>query len=130
MTLIDHSNVMVVYRRSSNTASLLFNRYGFSQNDSILDSQKCGRPRCKTCPMMFDNNNDIELNSNINLKLSKLATCKSEDVIYVCICKVCKDYYFGQTISHCSMRMNGHRDKFTPKNISNRLCPSICIRIT
>ena len=115
LTLIGHSNVMVVYRRNSNTASLLFNRYGFSQNDSILDSQRCGRPRCKTCPMMFDNNNDIELNSNINLKLSKLATCKSEDVIYVCICKVCKDYYFGQTISHCSMRMNGHRAKFTTK---------------
>ena len=111
--LVGHSNILFAYRRNSNTASLLFDRYGFSQIDPILNSQKCGAARCKTCPMMFDVNDDIKLSDGSILKVSNTANCKSDDIIYICICKICKDFYFGQTISLCSMRMNGHRDKFT-----------------
>ena len=111
--MVGHSNILFAYRRNSNTASLLFDRYGFSQIDPILNSQKCGAARCKTCPMMFDVNDDIKLSDGSILKVSNTANCKSDDIIYICICKICKDFYFGQTISLCSMRMNGHRDKFT-----------------
>ena len=61
---------------------------------------------------MFETNDDIELYTGEKLKVSQTATCKTEDVTYVCICSGCMDFYFGQTMSQFNVRMNGHRGKF------------------
>ena len=55
---------------------------------------------------------DIKL--NFTLKPHKSLTCKSECVIYVAVCKLCRDFYIGKTMNEEHVRMNGHRDKFQP----------------
>ena len=109
-TLIGHANIMLASRRNKNTAAILFNRFGFAQNESINSNQKCGK--CLTCNMMFDTNDDIEIKPGVKLKLSKTVNCKSDSTIYVAICKLCKDFYFGQTLTPANSRVNGHRNKF------------------
>ena len=57
-----------------------------------------------------------------SVKLDYRSNCSTESVIYVAICKLCKElshenvnnFYFGQTINNLMGRCNGHRDKFKP----------------
>ena len=52
------------------------------------------------------------------IKLDFRYNCSTDSVIYVAICKLCREhniasnYYFGQTITTLMSRCNGHRDKF------------------
>ena len=42
-------NVIFSQKRNHNTSALLFNKYGFAQEDTILLSQKCGAANCDSC---------------------------------------------------------------------------------
>ena len=106
------SNIIFSYKRNMNTASLLFNKYGFAQDLHFLPSQKCGTRNCASCVLKFPNNDPICLLPNLTVFPSKTANCKTENVTYVAICKLCNDFYFGKSINEEHVRMNGHRDKF------------------
>ena len=99
-------------KRNKNTGTLLFNKYGFAQLNTHLLSQKCGAKHCFSCALKFDNNDPINLLDNFVVTPSIHVNCKSSSIIYVAICKVCSDFYFGQTMTEEHIRMNGHRDKF------------------
>ena len=100
-------------KRNPNTSALLFNKYGFAQNNTLLLNQKCGSVNCDSCVLKFDNNSPISLLPNFVVNPSKTATCKTNHIIYTAICKLCMDFYFGKSINKEHIRMNGHRDKFT-----------------
>ena len=93
---------------------MLFNKYGFAQDDTILSSQKCGKTNCNSCVLKFDNNDPIELLNNFSITPSKTATCKTSHILYAAICKLCRDFYFGKSLNEEHVRMNGHRSKFHP----------------
>ena len=100
-------------KRSPNTASILFNKYGFAQNNLPLLNQKCGSRNCDSCVLKYDHNEPIRLLPNFVVNPSKTANCKTSHVIYTAICKLCSDFYFGKSLNKEHVRMNGHRDKFT-----------------
>lgn len=100
-------------KRNHNTSSLLFNKYGFSQKNNILESQRCGTASCDSCQLKFVNNDPIRLSPNFVIKPSRTANCKTCNIIYAAICKLCQDFYFGKSMNKEHIRMNGHRDKFT-----------------
>jgi hypothetical protein len=85
----------------------------------VVKSQKCGSPRCQTCPYLFNHDDEIIVNG-IVLRLDFNLSCKDQHVIYVAQCQLCNklarvlkdDTYFGQTIQEMHCRMNGHRNKF------------------
>ena len=66
-------------------------------------NQRCGTPRCKTCPLIFDNPNNVFING---IKVS------GAGVIYVCQCTICDEAYIGQTHQEFHRRINGHRSCF------------------
>ena len=101
-------------RRNANVGSMLFNKYGFAQTKSLKMSQKCGVTNCNSCVLKRSDCSMVDVDLNFTIKPSKSLTCKSECVIYVAICKLCRDFYFGKTMSQDYTRMNGHRDKFQP----------------
>ena len=115
-TLVGHSKIRYSYRRNNNTSQLLFNKYGFCQLNNKLQDQKCAGRNCLTCKTMFDKSGKLTLYDGNVVRLSETANCKTEDIIYIFVCKFCGDYYFGQSISQFNLRCNGHRDKFKLTN--------------
>ena len=107
-------SIVFSMRRNANVGSMLFNKYGFAQMKSLKVSQKCGVTNCNSCVLKRSDCSMIDVDPNFTIKPSKSLTCKSECVIYVAICKLCRDFYFGKTMSEEHIRMNGHRDKFQP----------------
>ena len=57
--------------------------------------------------------NKVSVNGDI-VHIPRHLNCKSKNVIYMWICKLCKekDVYFGRTTQECHNRTNGHRASF------------------
>ena len=111
--------LVVSERRYANISSLLFQKRGFSQNYlPTLPTQKCSSKRCKT-RSTIELERVIELNG-ASVKLDFRYSCASESVIYVAICRLCREilmknidnFYIGKTLNALMCRCNGHRDKF------------------
>ena len=115
--------MLVAARRNANTASLTFAKSSFSNEIVVPKSnQMCGSGRgCMICPIMKLPKN-VTLWENhpryqITLSLDFRYNCLSEHILYLYICKWCKNnesFYVGQSINTCRQRANGHRSKFTP----------------
>ena len=88
----------------------------------VKETQKCeSQYGCKICCIM-------DLNKNVTLwkkhatyertiKLDFKCDCVTECVIYLYVCKLCKNnesFYVGQTQNSAQQRANGHRGKFNP----------------
>ena len=73
---------------------------------------KCGGNGCLTCVIM--NLNQWTPVRNMTIKLEYSLTCKSDNCIYIAICKDCvpSEFYIGQTINHLPVRLNNHRSCF------------------
>ena len=112
-TLTGTDKVFFSSKQNRNVAFLLFNKYGFAQTTKNLVNQKCGSVNCNSCTMKFDSNNPVILKNGFKIFPSKSSTCKSSSIIYVAICSICNDFYFGQTMTEERIRMNGHRSCFT-----------------
>ena len=110
--LTGSDSIMYSFRRNCNVSSLLFNKYGFAQNRSVLSSQRCGVRNCGSCKLKLPDMSPLRVTPHFTLKPARDLNCKSECVIYAAICKLCRDFYFGKTINEDHTRMNGHRDKF------------------
>ena len=96
LTGTDHD--IFSYKRNPNTSSL-FNKYGFAQSNKVFMSQKCGRSNCSSCQLKFPTNMPIQVLPNFTLKLCTKANCKTDNIIYTAICKLCSDFYFGKTMT-------------------------------
>ncbi len=87
---------------------------GSAKADVLLhevSNQACNVPRCDTCPLLMNFNEDIVVNGT-NIVLCKGLNCKSKNIIYMAQCQICLQSYFGQTLSEAHIRINGHREKF------------------
>ena len=116
--LVGDVRFVVSERKHPNTASLLFGKSSFSQLKPVLHtSQKCHRSNCLSCVSM-NLPKQLVIN-NVMIKMDYHCDCSSDSVIYLARCKTCvgtvneeKSFYFGQTVSKCRTRLNGHREKF------------------
>ena len=107
--------VIVAERRNPNTASILFAKSAFAQKVcEDKDSQKChSTSGCMTCPII--NMPKTVCVNGLTVNLDYSLNCKTENVIYLFICKLCpnnKEFYFGQSINSVQERSNGHRSNF------------------
>ena len=127
------TRLIVAERKNNNTASLVFGKSAFSKcliEENV--NQKCSEVKsenqnkkkkkngCKSCDLMeIDKTVTLWKNNSlreVNVKLDFRYNCKSENIIYLYICKLCQDndsFYVGQTTNSCRGRANGHRGKFT-----------------
>ena len=49
-------NIIFSQKRNPNASALLFNKYGFAQDNEYLVNQKCGSGNCDSCVLKFDDN--------------------------------------------------------------------------
>ena len=66
---------------------------------------------CKCCKII--GTDDDEVNEVNGLPISCApGHCKTRNVIYLVVCRLCHKPYFGRTVQYLHKRMSGHRDKF------------------
>ena len=83
--LLGDRKIIFATKRNSNTAALLFNKYGFAQSPISLNSQKCGSTNCSSCILKRDDISFFDIQENFTIKPSKSLNCKSENVISSCL---------------------------------------------
>ena len=110
--LFGDRKILFSMKRNSNTAALLFNKYGFAQTTLVSSTQRCESTGCNSCVLKGSDLSFFDVKDNFTIKPSNSLNCKSENVIYLAVCNICKDFYFGQTMTQEHIRMNGHRSKF------------------
>ena len=114
----DDVNVMVAARRCPTIRDNVVKNKMFKNDNShtVSDSKPCKSKKCLTCPMYISSGN-IVVNS-VNFKISSKFHCKTDNCIYIAICKICSEKgrsdnaYVGQTTQPLHKRMNGHRSCF------------------
>ncbi|GFU31477.1 GIY-YIG domain-containing protein [Trichonephila clavipes] len=88
------------------------NKYNSDSDHLKLRFRECGDKRCKTCPMMQNEQKNEE---------SEFKFCKTFNCIYMLTCGVCGFRYIGQTSGAMNLRINQHRSDIgknkTTKNI-------------
>ena len=122
--LLGPTRLIVAERRNSNIASMLFAKASFSQNIvPVGRDQKCnGKNGCLTCETMNLKKSVVLWKNHpvhrTTIKLDFRCNCKSENVIYLFVCKLCESnegFYVGQTVNSARGRANGHRSHFNCK---------------
>ena len=115
---IGKNRIIIAEKRNMNTASMLFQKAGFSKTKVLPKTdQKCKQKNCKCCTLM--NLGQKLVLKETTLRLDYTLNCKSNNVIYGAKCKHCdinEGLYIGQTVNSVSKRMCGHRSHFDIRN--------------
>ena len=114
--LFDNIKIKTACRKSSSIGNMIVQNKRLCIQSNSNGSQKCGHPRCATCPLMITT--DSVLINGMNIKIRNDFNCKSKNIVYLCICKKCSNNnaYFGQTVQEHHNRMSSHRQKFDIEN--------------
>ena len=99
---------LCIYKSLRQPANLYRSLCTKTNNFSV---KKCGRARCKTCPILMENYNHIYLN-NHEIVFNKNMTCETMNVIYILFCNTCPNlFYVGETSLPLNLRVNLHRSQ-------------------
>ena len=96
-------------KKNPNLGDILFSRKNFASTEITSSSTGPCRKNCMTCPRMNLSGKLILEGKQYTLQKG---SCKTEDIIYVCVCNSCEDFYIGQTLIPFNKRMNNHRTCF------------------
>jgi hypothetical protein len=114
----------IINSMQANLKSILLFNFKFPSYN-YCRYKKCDKISCNICK--FANfNYYIQLKDNFILPFFNNSNCKSENVIYILSCKLCKMYYIGQS-NNLYNRINTHISKiknFTPFSNNNSNCVS------
>ena len=108
--LIGPHQIIMSTRKNPNLKDILFSGKKFAGTQFKSNASKPCSKTCLTCPLL-SLPQKLTLENNTYF-LFQGGSCKSEDLIYICICKLCNDFYVGQTITPLNIRVNGHRAHF------------------
>ena len=72
--------------------------------------KKCGKSRCKTCPIINEGQSFTFGNGN-TFTVKHDMDCDTKNVRYALICQNCEKFYIGQTSIELRKRMTLHRQQ-------------------
>ena len=110
--LIGDTRILFALKKSSSIGNAVVQNKHLSFPPSTIDDQHCNGRGCRQCPLINEEN-IVEINGN-TLSIPRHLNCKSKNIIYMWICKLCgeKETYFGRTIQESHDRSSGHRGCF------------------
>ena len=76
--------------------------------DSEGQSNRCGKPRCKTCKHIATTKSIQDRNGKL-INLTHKLDCQSKNTIYVIECTNCRMRYVGESSQKLKDRLNQHR---------------------
>ena len=112
-TLIGDVRIMFAIKKRSSIGNSVVQNKQLSVPNIVSTNQRCNGSGCRQCPLTTDKTN--LLINNKTVRIPKTLNCKSKNVIYLWLCKLCleKEGYFGRTTQECHDRSSGHRGCFT-----------------
>ena len=112
-TLIGDTCIVFAMKKGSSIGNTVVRNKQLSFPNDIYANQRCNSAGCRQCPLT-NNRNNFLINNKL-LQIPKNLNCKSKNLIYMWVCKLCaeKEAYFGRTTQECHDRTNGHRGSFT-----------------
>ena len=110
--LIGDTRIMLATKKRSSLGNTFVRNKQLSIVNETSDSQRCNARGCKQCPLTNEMNK-VLVNGDM-VRVPRHLNCKSKNVIYMWVCKLCKekDVYFGRTTQECHNRTSGHRGSF------------------
>ena len=118
----EKTRIVVAERKNCSIGSAVFAKSGFSKVETLpKQTQECFGTGCLSCKVMTLSKTVTLWKNNPaykrTVKLDFRCNCATECVIYLYVCKHCKqndNFYVGQTINSSRDRANGHRGNFNP----------------
>ena len=103
---------MFAIKKSSSIGNSVVRNKQLSIPNNAAANQRCNSGGCRQCPLITSKTK-ITIN-NKSITIPKTLNCKSKNVIYLWLCKLCseKEAYFGRTTQECHDRSSGHRGCF------------------
>ena len=86
----------------------LLTRARFCEEEGIPTIKRCNRGNCALCAHLLEGNN-FKSKSGFKVTVKFSMSCDVKNVVYVIICKVCKEEYVGVT-NDLRKRMSIHRN--------------------
>ena len=110
--LIGDTRILFALKKSSSIGNRVIRNKILSFPNISADDQHCNGRGCRQCPQV-NAQSIVEINGN-NLRIPCHLNCKSKNVIYMWVCKLCgeKETYFGRTTQESHDRTSGHRGCF------------------
>ena len=110
--LIGDVRIMFAMKKRSSIGSSVVQNKQLSIRNNASSNQRCNGGGCRQCPLTIDKPS-VTIN-NVKIAIPKSLNCKSRNVIYLWLCKLCseKEAYFGRTTQECHDRSSGHRGSF------------------
>ena len=111
--LIGNVRIMFAVKKHGSIGSAVVRNKQLSISSNSITTQRCNGTRCRQCPLVT-NKTQISINNQL-LSIPKNLNCKSKNIIYLWLCKLCaeREAYFGRTIQESHDRSSGHRACFT-----------------
>ena len=112
--LVGDTRVTFAVKKHSSIGNMMIRNKELGIKENTTNGQRCNAPGCRQCPLVND-----EHRFTINGKpliVPRNLNCKSKNIIYLWLCKLCFDPiepYFGRTTQACHNRTSGHRSCFT-----------------
>ena len=112
--LIGNTRIIMAAKKCSSIGNMFVRNKPLSISNSVTsDNQRCNARSCRQCPLTNEKSKML-INNNV-VRIPRYLNCKSNNVIYLWLCKLCneREAYFGRTTQECHKRSNGHRGCFT-----------------
>ena len=103
---------LVANRRPKNLKDLLVRATMKPPQRIYEGSNRCGRPRCKTCIHIKTGINFNSAVTGEKFRARVTANCKTSNIVYLIECRKCKKQYVGETENPLHLRVNGHRSDY------------------
>ena len=82
----------------------------FDYKETKACVKKCGKSRCKTCPIIIEGQSFTFRNGK-SFTVKHDMNCATKNVIYALICQNCIKFYIGQTSNELRKRKTLHRQQ-------------------
>ena len=111
-TLIGDVRIMFAMKKRGSIGNSVVRNKQLSFPITNSNNQRCNGSGCLQCPALITSSRTTVNNKPITFP--KQLNCKSKNVIYLWLCKLCqgKEAYFGRTTQECRDRTSGHRGCF------------------
>ena len=110
-SLVGDMRVMFAMKKRSSIGNSVVRNKQLSFPEPNSNSQRCNRGGCCQCPLTISKPT-VTVNKK-SISIPKSLNCKSRNVIYMWLCNLCSEAYFGRTTQECHDRSTGHRGCFT-----------------
>ena len=106
---------LIANRRPKNLKDLLVRASLKPPPQRHEGSNRCGRPRCKSCVHIKTGITFKSAVTGENFRAQVTANCKTSNIVYLIECRKCNKQYVGETENPLHLRMNGHRSDYYRK---------------